>query len=127
MVSESMSFKKVRVPLDESETVMMPEDESGYKSKETHNSHGSFLCQNYWRNKEKTIRRSKRNSWIELCNGINDIPSAARIHKDLSKSQTKRVALSQKSDSPITQNAKETLMAQTHFTHSTKDHTRNSA
>ena len=65
----------------------------------------------------KDIRRAKRESWRKFCEGVNNTPEAARIHKILSKKPGNDVSMLKCSDGTFTTTPREVLelLIQTHF------------
>ena len=63
------------------------------------------------------LRRSKRATWRSFCEGINDLPSTARLQKVLAKDHSNGIGFLQKADASFTENRKETigLLLETHF------------
>lgn len=63
------------------------------------------------------IRRSKRRSWRKFCGEIEDLPTASRIHKILSKDHSVELGSLRKPDGTSTRDGKESanLLLATHF------------
>lgn len=68
-------------------------------------------------NYNNELRRSKRLTWRTNCGNIEDIPTAARLHKVLAKEQSNEIGLLLKSDGSYTSGRKESLetLLQVHF------------
>lgn len=68
-------------------------------------------------NYNKQIRRAKRESWERFCEGIEDVPGSARIHKILSREPAKELGSLKRPNGSFTESRKETLelLAKTHF------------
>lgn len=65
----------------------------------------------------KELRSSKQRSWRSLCESIDDVPAAARLHKILSKESSNGIGFLLKKYGSYTRSAEETskLLLETHF------------
>lgn len=65
----------------------------------------------------KELRRSKRKSWRQFCEGVNELPHAQRLQKILSKDHSNGLGLLRKPDGEYTATREESaeLMLKTHF------------
>ena len=65
----------------------------------------------------KQIRRAKRKSWRSFCEEINDLPTASRVRKILSKDHTNGIGSLKRPDGTFTADGRETVdfLLNTHF------------
>ena len=84
-------------------TYRLPEDKTAYRAAMTK------YC--------KELREAKRKSWRVFCQGIEDTPTAARLHKVLSKNHCNGIGELKKGDGSMTSTDGETLslLLTTHF------------
>lgn len=79
-------------------------------------------------NYNKEIRKAKRNSWKEYCQGMESVPSSARFMKQMANGVRKIVSTIKLPDGSYTQSGYETLLqlARAHFPDSKVDNDSNS-
>ena len=79
-------------------------------------------------NYNKEIRKAKRNSWKEYCQGMESVPSSARFMKQMANGVRKIVSTIKLPDGSYTQSGSETLLqlARAHFPDSKVDNDSNS-